>query len=78
MHNPSTKCFYSCIRYESLKYGVENAARGLEIRDPETGELLGGKKAAIQYYYSIKYGDKAQGAEAESMEDVNLGRESKL
>ena len=59
-----------------MKYGVENAARGLEIRDPETGELLGGKKAAIQYYYSIKYGDMAQGAEG--MEDVNLGRESKL
>ena len=55
---------------------MENAARGLEIKDPETGELLGGKKAAIQYYYSIKYGDNAQGAEG--MEDVNLGRESKL
>ena len=59
-----------------MKYGVENAARGLEIRDPATGELLGGKKAAIQYYYSIKYGDKARGAE--DMEDVNLGRTSKL
>ena len=59
-----------------MKYGVENAARGLEIKDPETGELLGGKKAAIQYYYSIKYGDKAQGAVGK--EDVNLGRESKL
>ena len=59
-----------------MKYGVEHAARGLEIRDPVTGELLGGKKAAIQYYYSIKYGDNAQGAEGE--EDVNLGRTSKL
>ena len=50
---------------------MENAARGLEIKDPETGELLGGKRAAIQYFYSIKYGNKAQGGE-------NLGRESKL
>ena len=66
------------MRYESLKYGVENAARGLEIRDPATGELLGGKKAAIQYYYSIKYGDKAQWTEGMGEEDVNLGRTSKL
>ena len=47
------------MKYESLKYGVENAlARGLEIKDPETGELLGGKRAAIQYHYSVKYGDE--------------------
>ena len=47
------------FRYESLKYGVENAlARGLEIKDTETGELLGGKRAAIQYHYSVKYGDE--------------------
>ena len=54
------------FRYESLKYGVENAlALGLEIKDPETGELLGGKKAAIQYHYSVKYGDEGGKQEAE-------------
>ena len=52
------------FRYESLKYGVENAlGRGLEIK--ETGELLGGKRAAIQYHYSVKYGDEGGKQEAE-------------
>ena len=47
------------IRYESLKYGMEKTlARGLEIKDSETGELLSGKKAAIQYHYSVKYGNE--------------------
>ena len=54
------------FRYESLKYGVEKAlARGLEIKDPETGELLGGKRAAIQYYYSVKYGGEGGNQETE-------------
>ena len=39
----------------------ENADRGFDIKDPETGEFLGGKRAAIQYYCSIKYRNKAQG-----------------
>ncbi len=62
-------------RYESLKYGMENSARGLEIKDPETGELLGGKRAAIQYHYSVKYGHKAGTG---NKGEVNKGRESKL
>ena len=40
-------------------------ALGLEIKDPETGELLGGKRAAIQYYYSVKYGGEGGMQEAE-------------
>ena len=62
-------------RYESLRYGVENSARGLEIKDPETGELLGGKRAAIQYAYSVKYGPKAGTGDKGG---VNNGREAKL
>ena len=65
------------IRYESLRYGVENSARGLEIKDPETGELLGGKRAAIQYAYSVKYGPKA-GTGTGDKGGVNKGREAKL
>ena len=47
------------FRYESMKFGVENSkrTRGLEIRDQETGQLLGGKRAAIQYFYTQRYGD---------------------
>ena len=42
-----------------MKFGVENSKRfgGLEIRDQETGQLLGGKRAAIQYFYTQRYGD---------------------
>ena len=42
-----------------MKFGVENSNRsgGLEIRDQETGQLLGGKRAAIQYFYTQRYGD---------------------
>ena len=42
-----------------MKFGVENSKRsgGLEIRDQETGKLLGGKRAAIQYFYTQRYGD---------------------
>ena len=43
------------FRYESLKYGAERRGGGLVILDPETGMLLGGKKAAIKYYYDVKY-----------------------
>ena len=50
-----------------MKFGVENSKRsgGLEIRDQETGQLLGGKRAAIQYFYTQRYGDTdgADGAE---------------
>ena len=47
-----------------MKFGVENSkrSRGLEIRDQETGQLLGGKRAAIQYFYTQRYGD-TDGAE---------------
>ena len=47
-----------------MKFGVENSKRsgGLEIRDQETGQLLGGKRAAIQYFYTQRYGD-TDGAE---------------
>ena len=42
-----------------MKFGVENSkmSGGLEIRDQETGQLLGGKRAAIQYFYTQRYGD---------------------
>ena len=42
-----------------MKFGMENSKRsgGLEIRDQETGQLLGGKRAAIQYFYTQRYGD---------------------
>ena len=64
------------LRYEALKYGFEkSSAQGLKITDPETGELLGGKRAAIQYHYSVKYGNKA-GPGDEGV--VNQGRLSKL
>ena len=53
------------IRYESLKYGMENKGTGFRIYDKETGELLGGKRAAIQFYYDSKYGDTAD----EDLED---------
>merc|ERR1712107_856385 len=50
---------YTSMKYESLKYGSENSAwRGLEIIDQESGEMLGGKRAAIQYYYNVKYGQE--------------------
>merc|ERR1712107_565627 len=32
--------------------------RGLEIVDQESGDMLGGKRAAIQYYYNVKYGQE--------------------
>merc|ERR1711868_40171 len=46
---------YSNGKYESLKYGAERRGGGLVILDPETGMLLGGKKAAIKYYYDVKF-----------------------
>ena len=42
------------LRYESIKFGAEGrASNGLEIIDQETGQPLGGKRAAIQYYFSV-------------------------
>ena len=42
------------VRYESIKFGAESrASGGLEILDQETGQPLGGKRAAIQYYFSV-------------------------
>ena len=38
-----------------MKFGAERRGGGLVIVDPETGMLLGGKKAAIKYYYDVKY-----------------------
>ena len=56
-----------------MKFGVENSKRsgGLEIRDQETGQLLGGKRAAIQYYYTQRYGD-TDGAEGGKHGDGQL------
>ena len=58
-----------------MKFGAERRGGGLVIVDPETGMLLGGKKAAIKYYYDVKY--RAYGqyndlspAEAEKLEAV--------
>lgn len=40
-------------RYESIKFGAESrASPWLEITDEETGQPLGGKRAAIQFYFS--------------------------
>merc|ERR1719221_93255 len=42
------------LKYESFKFGVErHSSVGLKIKDQETGEPLGGKRAAIQYYFSV-------------------------
>ena len=56
-----------------MKFGVENSKRsgGLEIRDQETGQLLGGKRAAIQYFYTQRYGD-TDGAEGGKHGDGQL------
>merc|ERR1719312_1149176 len=41
------------MKYESIKFGAESrASRWLEITDEETGLPLGGKRAAIQFYFS--------------------------
>ena len=62
-----------------MKFGVENSKRsgGLEIRDQETGQLLGGKRAAIQYFYTQRYGD-TDGAEGGKQGDGQVeGQEIK-
>ena len=46
----------------------------MKIVDAETGELLGGKRAAIQYYYDTKYGSGDSGAKnREQMVDADRG-----
>ena len=58
-------------RYDSLKFGVEQRGETFSIIDSETGELLGGKKAAIQYYYDSKYKMGSFGKEADVPNTLN-------
>ena len=39
------------FRYQAIQFGSERVGKGLTIVDRETGDLLGGKKAAIQFYH---------------------------
>ena len=43
--------FIPISRYQAIQFGSEKMGEGLVIMDKETGQLLGGKKAAIQFYY---------------------------
>ena len=45
------------VRYESLQYGRPGKWQhiGLDLRGDE-GEVLGGKRAAIQFYYNKIFG----------------------
>ena len=40
-----------CFRYQAIQFGSERMGKGLVIVDKESGELLGGKRAAIQFYH---------------------------
>ena len=42
---------FFCLRYQAIQYGSERSGESLVIVDKETGELLGGKRAAIQFYH---------------------------
>ena len=42
---------YLCFRYQAIKFGSERRGESLVIVDKETGALLGGKRAAIQFYH---------------------------
>jgi len=39
------------MKYQAIEYGSVRMGKGLTIMDEETGELLGGKRAAIQFYH---------------------------
>merc|ERR1712179_277237 len=39
------------MKYQAIQFGSERVGEGLVIIDGETGELLGGKRAAIQFYH---------------------------
>ena len=45
------------VRYDSIRFGLENSPSPLEVLNTETGESLGGKKAAIQFYYDRRQTD---------------------
>ena len=40
-----------CFRYQAIQFGSEMMGKGLVIVDKESGKLLGGKRAAIQFYH---------------------------
>ena len=43
---------FSCFRYQSIAYGLRNVDQEKPIIiDTESREALGGKRAAIQYYF---------------------------
>merc|ERR1719187_1147615 len=39
------------MKYQAIQFGSERMGKGLVIIDKDTGELLGGKRAAIQFYH---------------------------
>ena len=40
------------MKYEAIQFGKEQATnRGLAVTDSDSGDLLGGKRAAIQFYH---------------------------
>ena len=39
------------VRYGSIQFGLANSPPALEIFSSDTGESLGGKRAAIQFYH---------------------------
>ena len=41
-------------RYASLQFGLENSPPSQEIFSSDSGERLGGKKAAIQFYHDTR------------------------
>jgi len=45
------------LKYDSIRFGLENSPSPLEVLNTETGESLGGKKAAIQFYYDRRQTD---------------------
>ena len=45
-------------RYGSIQFGLENSPPSLEILCTETGERLGGKRAAIQFYHDRRSKDE--------------------
>ena len=51
---------------------MEKQGAAFRVYDKETGELLGGKKAAIQFYYDSKYGDMAQEDLEDGIENPNV------
>ena len=39
------------MKYQAIQFGRKRVGEDLAITDGETGELLGGKRAAIKFYH---------------------------